>query len=167
MFGKIVKIIGNVFLFGLAAIGVLVVFSFVNIPGNYKIFIVQSGSMEPAIRTGSLIFVKPMSDYNIGDIVTRRTVDPKTTITHRIFSKEVGIDGQSSYITKGDANNTSDGEKFTKEKIIGKEFFTIPYLGFPVGFARTTQGLILLIIIPAALIIFDEMIKIKSEIRKK
>jgi hypothetical protein len=40
-------------------------------------------------------------------------------------------------------------------------------LGFPVSFAKTTQGLILIVIIPAVIIIYDELNKIKAEIRRK
>lgn len=162
MIGKIFKIIVNTILFGLIGIGILVVFSFIPIPGNYKIFTVQSGSMEPTIHTGSLIFVKPMADYAVGDIVTKKTEDPKVTITHRIISKEE-IGGETVFETKGDANDASDGTKFTKDGIVGKEFLKIPYLGYPVGYAKTSQGIIILIVIPAVIIIYDEMQKIKNE----
>lgn len=163
---KIFKYAVNTILVLLVLLGVFVVFSFVPFPGNYKVFTVMSGSMEPTIKTGSLIFVKPMADYNVGDIVTRRTTDPKITITHRIVSKEE-VQGKIAFETKGDANNAPDGEKFTKDGIIGKEIFKIPFLGYPVGYAKTTPGLILLIIIPAVIIIYDEMNKIKDEIKKK
>jgi len=163
--GKIFKYIINICLFGLIAIGILVVFSFVPFPGNYKIFTVQSGSMEPAIHTGSLIFSKPMADYAVGDIVTKKTTDPKITITHRIISKGE-IDGKIAFESQGDANKAPDGEKFAKEGIIGKEIINIPYIGFPVGYAKTTPGLILLIIIPAVIIVYDELNKIKKEVGK-
>ena len=166
MLSKVFKITINTILIILILIGILVVFSFIPFPGNYKIFTVQSGSMEPTIKTGSLIFVKPISEYSVGDIVTRRTTDPKITITHRIFSK-TDVNGQTAFETKGDANNAPDGEKFTKEGIIGKVLLAIPLLGFPVSFAKTTQGLILIVIIPAVIIIYDEMQKIKEEIRRK
>jgi signal peptidase I len=166
MLGKIFKIIVNTILFALIAIGILVVFSFAPMPGNYKIFTVMSGSMEPTLHTGSLIFVKPLADYGIGDVVTRRTNDPKVTITHRIVSKEE-IDGQIAFETKGDANDAPDGEKFTKEGIIGREFLMVPYLGYLVSYAKTSQGIIVLIVIPAVIIIYDEINKIKEEIKKK
>jgi len=164
--GKIFKYIINTILILLVLLGVFVVFSFVPFPGNYKVFTVMSGSMAPAIGTGSIVFVKPMGDYNVGDVVTRRTTDPKITITHRIVSKEE-IQGQIAFETKGDANDSPDGEKFTREGIVGKVFVTIPFLGYPVAYAKTTPGLILLIIIPAIIIIYDEINKIKDEIRKK
>ncbi|MFA6284913.1 MAG: signal peptidase I [Parcubacteria group bacterium] len=163
---KIFKIAINTILVLLVLLGVFVVFSFVPFPGNYKVFTVQSGSMEPTIHTGSMIFVKPEADYNVGDIITKRTDDSKMTVTHRIVSKEE-LQGKVAFETKGDANQSADGEKFTKEGIIGKEIFKLPYIGFPVGYAKTTPGLILLIIIPAVIIVYDEMNKIKDEIKKK
>jgi signal peptidase I len=162
---KTFKIIVNTVLILLVLLGVFVVFSFVPFPGNYKIFTVQSGSMEPTIKTGSLIFVKPEADYNVGDIVARKTTDPKVTITHRIVSKEE-IQGKVAYETKGDANNAPDGEKFEKIGIVGKEIFKIPFIGYPVGYAKTAPGLILLIVVPAVIIVYDELNKIKEEIKK-
>jgi len=173
MISKIFKTTINTILIILVILGVFVVFSFVPFPGNYKVFTVQSGSMEPAIKTGSMIFVRParstgsgQADYNVGDVVTKRTKDPKVTITHRIYSKEE-IDGRIAFETKGDANDAPDGEKFTEDGIIGKEILAIPWLGYPVSYAKTTPGLILLIIIPAVIIIYDELQKIKAEIKKK
>jgi signal peptidase len=166
MIGKIFKITINTILGLLVALGIFVVFSFVPFPGNYKLFTVQSGSMEPNIHTGSLIFVKPEKDYSTGDIVTRKTTDPKVTITHRISSKEEK-NGKTIFHTKGDANNGEDMENVAEGDIIGKEIFKIPYLGYPVGYAKTSQGLILLIVIPAVIIIYDEMQKIKKEIERK
>lgn len=164
-FGKIFKIFINTLLFFLIAVGLLVLFSFVKIPGNYKIFTVQSGSMEPAIQTGSLIFVKPLNDYSIGDIVTKKTDDPKMTITHRIISKNE-VDGQSFFETKGDANDSADDGTFGKDLIIGKEFLSIPYLGYVTSFAKTQVGIILIIVIPAVIIIYDEFNKIVAEIKR-
>ena len=166
MFGKIFKTILNTILILLVLIGIFVVFSFIPLPGNYKVLTVQSGSMSPAIYTGSLVFAKPLNDYNIGDVITRRTKDPKITITHRIISKDE-IQGKIAFETKGDANNSPDGEKFTKEGIVGKVFLSVPLLGYPVSYAKTTPGIILLIIIPAVIIIYDEIQKIRKEIANK
>lgn len=166
MIGKIFKTALNMILILLVLIGIFVVFSFVPFPGNYKVFTVMSGSMSPAIRAGSLIFVKPLADYNVGDIITRRTKDPKITITHRIVSKEK-IQGKIAFETKGDANDSPDGEKFTAEGIVGKVFLSVPLLGYPVSYAKTTPGIILLIIIPAVIIIYDEIQKIRKEIANK
>ena len=163
MLGKIFKFSINLILISIFSFGVLVAISLLPITGNLKILTVMSGSMEPKIHVGSLVFVKPVSQYNIGDVVTRKTDDPGVTITHRIISKEE-VAGKSVFQTKGDANNAEDSEKTAQERIVGKVFFNIPYLGFPIGYAKTTKGLILIIIIPAVIIVYEEIGKIKNEL---
>jgi len=165
MLAKIFKIISNLILAFVLCVGVLVVLSFSNVPRGFRMLTVMSGSMKPTLQTGSVIFVKTMPDYAIGDIVTRATSDPKVTITHRIVSKNE-VDGQTKFETKGDANNSTDGEKFTQDKIIGKELLTIPYFGYVVSFAKTQQGILLLIIIPSVIIIYEEIRKIINELRR-
>lgn len=166
MIGKIFKTVLNTILVLLVLLGVFVVFSFIPFPGNYRVFTVQSGSMEPTIHTGSMLFVKPAKDYNVGDIVTRRTNDPKITITHRIADKK-DDEGRITFKTKGDANESSDIETVNQRDIIGRVFLTVPFMGYPVAYAKTTPGIILLIIIPAVIIIYDEIQKIKKEIANK
>lgn len=166
MIGKIFKTVLNTILILLVLIGIFVVFSFVPFPGNYKVFTVMSGSMSPAIHTGSMIFAKPMNDYGVGDIVARKTDSSKITVTHRIISKEEK-DEEIFFQTKGDANESPDMENTRQKDIVGKVFLSVPLLGYPVAYAKTTPGIILLIIVPAVIIIYDEILKIKKEIAKK
>ena len=77
------------------------------------------------------------------------------------------VGGYPVYITKGDANNAPDPKKITKKDIIGKVIFSIPYVGYAVDFARKPIGFIFIVIVPAAIIIFDETKKIYEEIKKK
>lgn len=163
---KIFRITVNIFLAALLSIGLLAAVSLIPIPGNIKLFTVQSGSMEPKISTGSLIFTKALADYNVGDIITKKTKDPKTTITHRIVSVEEK-EGQKVFETKGDANDAADMELVFQKEIVGRVFLSLPYLGYPVAYAKTAPGLIVLIVIPAAIIIYEELRKIKEEIKKK
>lgn len=160
---KIFNFIVGTILVIIFSFGVLVVFSMFPIAGNMKLLTVLSGSMEPQIHTGSMIFIKPAGEYNIGDVVTKTTEDKDTTITHRIIEKEL-IDSKAVFVTKGDANNVADNEKVAQERIVGKVFLNIPYLGYAVNFAKTKQGMILIVIIPAVVIIFEELVKIKNEI---
>ena len=51
--------------------------------------------------------------------------------------------------------------------MIGKVKFSVPYLGYPINYAQSKQGFILLIIIPAVVIIFWEIQKIINEVAKK
>ena len=83
---RVLKIISNLILGALGLFMLVLATSFLPLPGNFKTFVVQSGSMEPAIRTGSLIFVKPMEKYVVGDIVNIK--DGKNSVTHRIVEKK-------------------------------------------------------------------------------
>lgn len=165
MFSKIINYSTKIIYLLLAIILLAVIFSFLPLKNNYKLLVVKSGSMEPEIHTGSLILIKPVNEYSVGDVITRKTEEKMTTITHRIIEKKE-IDGKAVFVTKGDANNVSDGEKVTQESIVGKVFFNIPYLGYLVNFAKTTQGLILIVIIPVTIIVYEEILKIKKEIVK-
>jgi len=147
-------------------IGGLVAASTFNIPGSYKFLVVQSGSMEPAIKRMGIVVVKPAEEYQKGEVITMTDpVDPEITVTHRIFEIEE-TEEEKLFVTKGDANDSPDSERVREEQILGKVVFAIPYLGHPVSFAKTTEGLILLIIIPAVIIIYDELRKIKEELIK-
>jgi len=148
-----------------------VIISSVNIPGGLKIYSVQSGSMEPSIYTGSIVISVPTDNYQLRDIITfkaekdRLDNNPKYITTHRIYEIKV-IDGQENYITKGDANNTPDIVPTSKDLVLGKTIFSIPLLGYLVAFAKTREGLIFLVIIPATIIIYSELISIKNEAKK-
>ena len=150
----------------LILVGGLVAASTFNIPGSYKFLVVQSGSIEPAIKRMGIVVVKPAEEYQKGEVVTMvDSADPKITVTHRIFDIEE-TEEEKLFITKGDANDSPDSEKVRQKQFLGKVVFTLPYLGYPVSFAKTIEGLILLVIIPAAIIIYDELRKIKEELIK-
>jgi len=164
---KSLKIIYYIFIVGVAATALLLIVSVFPITGNYKLMIVQSGSMTPAIKMGSIVVVKPADDYKIGDVITfgpyTRTKEPTT---HRISEMKV-VGGEPVYITKGDANNAPDQREIPKREVIGKVLISVPYLGYAVDFAKKPIGFALIIIVPAALIIIDEIKKIFGEIKKR
>jgi len=150
----------------LILIVIVILLSTFNLPGNIKLFTVQTGSMEPTIRKGSIVIIKPSSSYIKDDVIT--VVDPnnsKISVTHRIFNIET-IDGKTVYVTKGDANNTTDLELRLKENILGKVLFSIPVIGYVISFAKTREGLIILIILPSILIVLSELINIRDETKR-
>jgi len=161
VFKKLSKIILNIVFTAIFLFGLLVIYSALPFSYGLKIYTVQSGSMEPVIKTGSVIFVLPSREYNIGNIVTRTSENNSITVTHRIVERN-----GNEFTTKGDANNAVDPLPLEQSSIVGKYLFQIPYLGYPIGFARTTRGLLLLIIIPSLFIIFDEAMNIKNELKK-
>ena len=74
--------------------------------GGIDAYVVRSGSMEPAIQTGSLCFVNthtPYDDIKAGDVIAFR-IATGDLVTHRAITvTDQGIE------TKGDNNDTSDG----------------------------------------------------------
>ncbi len=154
---------------GLGAGLVLVVFLglvLLDVPGlDLDLLVVKSGSMEPAIRTGSLVLIDQAGSYEVGDIVTYQRNNYATPVTHRIIEKSDDDQGEPIYITKGDANETRDIEPVPKSMILGQVRFSVPFLGYVVGFARTWYGFVLLIIIPALVIGFDEIRKLRKEVK--
>ncbi len=147
-------------------VAVLLVWSALPIKNGPKVFIVQSGSMEPAIKTGSVVVVKSSSDYKVGDIITFGPYSKtKPPTTHRIYEMKV-VGGEPVYTTKGDANNAPDTRTIAKRDIVGKVLLDVPYVGYAVAAAKTPIGFMLIIIIPAAIIVYDEAVKIIREIRK-
>jgi signal peptidase len=163
-------IYGIVFIFLLFIAGI-VTLSMFDIPGGIKLYTVQSGSMEPTIKTSSLIVSKLYKDYQIGDIITfkspgdKEIKNPKLTTTHRIIEKKFEND-QIFFATKGDANNVPDFKSVSLDLVLGKTVFVLPFMGYPVSFAKTQNGLILLVVIPATVIVYSELLSIKKEALK-
>ncbi len=161
------KIFYYIFLTFLGIIAVLLIFSTFKIPGNFKVMTVLSGSMEPAIKMGSVVIIKPADNYKIGDIITFGPYSKKKPpTTHRIYDIEV-VEGKPFYITKGDANNAPDERRVSKKDVIGKVLFSVPYLGYAVETARKPIGFVLLIVVPAVIIVYDEIRKIVEEVKKR
>ena len=170
MMKKIGKIAYYGFLGALGVVALLVIFSALPITGNYKLMVVRSGSMEPHITMGSIVLVKPLDSYAIGDVVTfnagfRGPDGALVPVTHRIMEMRVDR-GNPIYVTKGDANEDADTGELRHSNVIGKVLFSVPYVGYAVETARRPYGFLALIIIPAALIMWDQFGKIISEIKK-
>lgn len=164
---KIFKFLYYLVIVLILVIAILLIISILPLTGNYKVLAVLSGSMEPAIHTGSVVLVKPAGDYKIGDIITFGKIGKnQTPTTHRIYDIRVQ-EGKPIYITKGDANNAPDTKEIPQAEVQGKVLFSVPLAGYAIDFAKKPLGFMLIIIIPAAAIIFDEARKIYAELKKK
>jgi signal peptidase len=158
-------IIADIILGLVIVFSVLVILSSLNIGGR-QMFVVKSGSMEPKIKTGSVVFNQKQDKYQKNDVITFKVKDSKDTTTHRLHEIKIDNKKQTFYVTKGDANNAPDGELVLKANVVGKVQSSIPYLGYLVAFIKTLPGLIIFVVIPATIIIYEEIGKIKDEVRK-
>lgn len=100
-------------------------------------YIVMSGSMEPAILTGSLCFVNTnaeFADVREGDVIAFRSA-MGTVVTHRAVAvTEHGVE------TRGDSNRVSDGITTTEENYVGETMASLPYAGYVLWVASTKAG---------------------------
>lgn len=88
--------------------------------------VVVSGSMEPAIATGSLILIDTKDrEAEVGDVIAFKRGD--AFVTHRVV--EVTEEG---YITKGDNNQVQDAGVVAPAAVVGTTAKAFPGLGFVV-----------------------------------
>lgn len=115
--------------------------------------VVLSGSMEPTIRTGDLIFIHSTDPARLqkGDVICYLLSGK--AVTHRIAEVTAGDDGQPRYVTQGDANNTQDRIAVTAGQVQGIwRGGRIGGAGNFILFMQTTTGMILFIICPLVLL---------------
>ena len=124
-------------------------------------FVVLTGSMEPAILQGSLVFMKKQQEYHKGDVIAFK--EGNITITHRIVDVMIQ-NSRSIYHTKGDANNVTDSQAVAESDILGKAENSIPMVGNFILFLKTLPGFIGLIVVPVLIFIGFELWNIKKEI---
>jgi signal peptidase len=118
--------------------------------------VVMGGSMEPTIPVGSIVVVKKVNpeDVKVGDVIAFETGESRTM--HRVIDKVVE-DGSFYLRTKGDANEDPDPWIVKPEDVQGALQFTIPYYGYLIYFAGTPIGFALFILVPAIILIANEV----------
>lgn len=148
---------------------------------GFQSFTVLSGSMTPAIPTGSIVYTQKADSINKGDVITfaRKNIN----VTHRVIDitdkngKSVSalvsplpgapMPKEIFYKVKGDANNAPDTDLVPQDKVIGKTFVNIPSVGRWTSFLKTIPGFLLFIIGPTLIFIGFELWNIKKEIEKQ
>lgn len=164
MFNQLFTLAYYTFVALIVALGVLLFVS--SFSGSLVgVKVVQSGSMEPRLPTGSIVVIYQTKNYDVGDIITF-FFSPRDTVptTHRIVDVEVGEE-TTTYITKGDANENEDPRPIPESAIIGELLFSVPFVGYVLDFAKRPIGFAIIIGIPALLVIFDEGAKIYREVQ--
>lgn len=113
---------------------------------GHRLYIVDSGSMEPTLPVNALIVVKERSanEVEVGEILTFYGISEKTRITHRLV--EIGPN-RDYFITKGDANNIEDSIPLKKANIIGTVSLSVPYLGYVLKYLSSAPGVVFLVAI--------------------
>jgi signal peptidase I len=94
---------------------------------------VLTSSMEPALPPGTLVVVRPtpVQDIHVGNVLTYqiRSGDP-AVVSHRVLSRSVSTDGTTTFVTKGDHNDSPDANPVTPAQIKGTVWYSVPLLGY-------------------------------------
>jgi len=110
---------------------------------GFQLEVVVSGSMEPNLKTGSLVIIQsvPPHQYRVGDIVSfHPPIKERISVTHRITKLYQSVSGVPEMATKGDANSNGDPWVTSLGAIEGKEVMALPWIGYGVLFLQTPYG---------------------------
>lgn len=91
--------------------------------------VVLSGSMEPAVPTGSLVLSVPADPLASGDVALVRR--GSTVYCHRVVERT--LDG---YVLKGDANDEADFGAVSPADVLGRAVVAVPGAGYLVEAVR-------------------------------
>ncbi len=138
------KVLTTIFIIGFAFFGSYLIYFVMQLALNTQtpMVVVISGSMEPNINKGDLLFLRGMDPEDIkekdseheGDVIVYNARGlwegaPEDPIVHRVIDK-YKKDGKWYFITKGDANNNADKEPVPAHRILGVVCGRIPYIGW-------------------------------------
>lgn len=113
---------------------------------GYEVYTVITGSMEPEIPTGSLVYTKeiPPEEVEEDDVIAfYGSVDNRAIITHRVVSNQI-VSGEIT--TKGDANEQPDPMPVSYDSVIGKVELSIPVIGRILALIASRTGKLIAIV---------------------
>jgi len=153
---------------GVLMVGALLLAALMVLPTllGYERYVIISGSMEPAIPVGSVVYdeVVPVADLEIGDVITfvpPPEYDISSPVTHRIIQITVADDGSSHpgqrvIRTQGDANPDPDPWRMVLDgDQQPRVAHHLPYVGYFYMALQVRWVQLLLIALPAfALVVY-------------
>lgn len=130
-----------------------------------RFFSVKTGSMEPEIHQGSLVYVKTykssdafFNDIEVGTDITYKLND-KDYVTHRI----VTINEKENMIQTSGIISNAAIEDISYNQVVGKVIFTIPVVGYIVRICQTwyfwTMFVLVIVIVYISKLLIKELKK--------
>ena len=119
---------------------------------GYEIYSIVSGSMEPAIPVGSVVYVEPAAPQLVesGDVIAFRSGED--VVVHRVVENRFVV---GEFVTKGDANAGEDLTTTPYDALIGRVAQHIPAVGGLMSVYASSVGRIYLIILAACGVMFN------------
>lgn len=172
---KALKIIRSIFVWLMVALAVfMMIFTIVSVSTfdradrnlfGYKVFIVLSDSMSKTdFNAGDLVLVKAVDPSTLkeGDIIaytSQNTSNYGETVTHKIRKLTTDANGEPGFVTYGTTTDTDDETVVTYPYVLGKYQGRIPKVGTFFQFLKSTPGYIVCILVPFLLLILLEGIR--------
>ena len=131
---------------------------------GYKPLVVISGSMEPTLKVGGLLYYEEIdiNDFKEKDILVYELKDH--IISHRVVEH---LD--NGFITKGDANNSYDSSIVSDNQVLGRGTnWSIPFLGYYADFIFRHKYILKILLSIGIIDLFvDYLIKRKEKQNEK
>ena len=179
---KALKIIRCIFVWLMVALAVfMMIFTIISVSTfdradrnlfGYKAFIVLSDSMSKTdFNAGDLVLVKEVDPSTLkeGDIIaytSQNTSNYGETVTHKIRKITTDANGEPGFVTYGTTTDTDDETVVTYPYVLGKYSSRIPKVGAFFQFLKSTPGYIVCVLIPFLLLILLEGIRCIRLFRK-
>lgn len=121
--------------------------------------------MEPAIPDKSAVLTKVGQLPEVSEVaLCKLNLGDQNIVTIlRVVGKEEE-DGKTTYLVRSDKNTSAEIIRVKPEDIVGKATWNLNALGTVIAFARSSLGILLLIIIPSALLLISLLISILKNI---
>ena len=179
---KALKIIRSIFVWLMVALAVfMMIFTIISVSTfdradrnlfGYKAFIVLSDSMSKTdFNAGDLVLVKEVDPSTLkeGDIIaytSQNTSNYGETVTHKIRKLTTDANGEPGFVTYGTTTDADDETVVTYPYVLGKYSSRIPKVGAFFQFLKSTPGYIVCVLIPFLLLILLEGIRCIRLFRK-
>lgn len=121
---------------------------------GYKTFIVLSDSMKATdFEAGDLVVSKAVDPktLQVGDIISFQSTNPESygsVVTHKIREVQKDERGNPVFVTYGTTTNTNDKNTVPASRVLGQYQFRLAGVGRFFQFMRTVPGYILCIFLP-------------------
>jgi len=115
---------------------------------GYKPLVVISGSMEPTLTVGGLLYYhdQNLNEFDRGDILVYQA-------KHHIISHRIVDNTEKGFLTKGDANPNADSSLIKYSQVLGQGTnWCIPYLGYYADFIYNHKYLLF---VSVAIVVID------------
>ena len=168
-------------LFGFIVLPLFIASALIAIQGNankktvpslfgYMPMIITSGSMQPKINVGDLIFSK---EVDVASITEENIIsywdpsNPNKIVTHQVDDIIIK-DGKRYFQTVGIYTGSEDTTVVPEANVLGIYTFKIPLVGNIMLFAQSPLGLVMFLLIPlGAVLVYDTLRRQKQQEQKE